>query len=64
MILLFLHFQLPQSAVVAQGGESQWDSALHTDMESLVVFLTGEMALAYQETLDNSYIVFVINLLS
>lgn len=50
--------------MVAQGGESQWDSALHTDMESLVVFLTVEMALAYQETLDNFYIVFIINLLS
>lgn len=49
--------------MVAQGGENWWDSALYADMESLVVFLTVEMALAYQETLDNSYTFFIINLL-
>lgn len=51
----WLDQEVTASDMVAQGDENQWDSALYTDMERPVVFLTVEMALAYQETLDNSY---------
>lgn len=62
--MTWLHKEVTVSDIIAQGGENQWDSTLYTDMERPVVFLTVEMALAYEETLDNSYNFFIINLLS
>lgn len=62
--MTWLHKEVTVSDMITQGGENQWDSTLYTDMERPVVFLTVEMALAYEETLDNSYNFFIINLLS
>lgn len=62
--MTWLHKEVTVSDMIAQGGENQWDSTLYTDMERPVVFLTVEMASAYEETLDNSYNFFIINLLS